>query len=261
LHVTVKQIENLLALLEFFATHKEPASLADVVRHFGWPRSSAFNILSTLVESGYLYEPRARGGFYPSPRWMQLASAIAESEPLPEAVTRIMQWLAEETEETVWVSAPSGIFAVFLDVIESDQAVRYAAKPGKRVPIHVTATGQALLSQLPDRDRDILLRRATYGGYGPNAPRSIEEVQEQIREGCARGWFRSASNYSADLGGVSVPLTVGDRAYAITVAGPLYRVAVKAEQHALTIYRSIANEFGSNSSATPLRIRMPPDHS
>ena len=62
-----------------------------------------------------------------------------------------------ETGETIWVSAPSGLFAVFLDVAESPAAVRYAARPGKRVPIHVTATGQALMSQMPDRDRDLKL--------------------------------------------------------------------------------------------------------
>ena len=49
-YVAVKQIENLLNLLEFFSVRKRPATLADVVAHFGWARSSAFNILTTLVE-------------------------------------------------------------------------------------------------------------------------------------------------------------------------------------------------------------------
>ena len=40
--------------------------------------------------------------------------------------------LWHETGETIWVSAPSGLFAVFLDVAESPAAVRYAARPGKR---------------------------------------------------------------------------------------------------------------------------------
>ena len=103
----------------------------------------------TLVEAGYLYEPRARGGFYPSSRWQQLASAFAEGEPVPDSLRNILRRLSEATGETIWVSAPSGLFAVFLDVIESPAAVRYAAAPGKRVPIHVTASGQALLSQMP----------------------------------------------------------------------------------------------------------------
>lgn len=254
----VRQIENMLALLEFFAERQEPATLADVVRHFGWPRSSAFNILSTLVEAGYLYEPRARGGFYPSSRWQQLSAAFAEGEPVPDALRNIMARLGDATGETVWVSAPSGLFAVFLDVIESPAAVRYAAAPGKRVPIHVTASGQALLSQMPERDREVLLRKAAFGTWGPNAPKDIAEVHAQMADGRARGWFRSASHYSPDLGGVAVPVVLGERVFSVTVAGPLFRVAEKAEAHALAIYEAIAAELGQDFCARTLKgISMP----
>ncbi|WP_346900431.1 IclR family transcriptional regulator [uncultured Roseibium sp.] len=244
--MTVRQIENLLALLEFFAERREPATLADVVRQFGWPRSSAFNILTTLVENGYLYEPRARGGFYPSPKWMQVISAISEAEPLPEFLARVLRRLAEETGETVWVSAPSGVFAVFLDVVESFQAIRYAAKPGKRVPIHVTASGQALLAQMPRRDMEVILNKVTFNEFGPNAPKSVEEVLQRIDEGRARGWFHSASNYSNDLGGVSVPVTVSGRPFSVTVAGPLSRVQGKELKHATMIQQALAEDTGQN---------------
>lgn len=57
----VKQVVNALELIEFFATHRRPATLAEISKHFGWPRSSTFNLLGTLANRGYLYEPRARG--------------------------------------------------------------------------------------------------------------------------------------------------------------------------------------------------------
>lgn len=251
--MAVKQIENLLALLEFFADRKDPATLADVVRHFGWPRSSAHNILITLVETGYLYEPRARGGYYPSSRWQRLAQAFTEAEPVPEALHNIIIDLGRRTGETIWVSAPSGLYAVFLEVVESSAAVRYAAQLGNRVPIHVTASGQTLLSQMPDNDREVLLRKTEYGCWGPNAPKSVEEVRDQMRQAAARGWYVSASNYSPDLGGVAVPIVLGDRIYSVTVAGPLYRVTDKFEENAKLIYEAIARELGSDHQARTLK--------
>ncbi len=242
--MAVKQIENLLALLEFFAERRRPATLADVVRHFDWPRSSAFNILSTLTAAGYLYEPRARGGYYPTPRWAQIVTAFSGAEPLLEPLRAIITGLAESTGETVWVSAPSGLFAVFLEVIESGAPIRYAAQPGKRVPIHLTASGQALLSRMPPGDRDVILRKVGFDSCGPNAPRSVEEVNQQIAAGQARGWFVSASAYSPDLGGVAIPVEINDRVFAITVAGPLFRVGEKAEEHARAIRDAIVRELG-----------------
>nr|WP_306155112.1 IclR family transcriptional regulator [Roseovarius sp. MMSF_3281] len=233
--MTVKQVENLLGLLEFFAKRKTPATLADVVAHFGWPRSSAFNILSTLIENGYLYEPQARSGYYPTPRWLQIASAFTEGEPIPDHLLQAVSKLAATTGETVCISAASGMFAVFLDVIESPASIRYAATPGKRVPIHATASGQALLSQLSEHDLGVLLRKVNYERYGENTPMSADEVIAQIEAGRRRGWFQSASHYSPDLGGVAVPFVEGHRIFAVTVAGPLYRVSDKAEQHAMLL--------------------------
>lgn len=256
--MAVKQIENMLALLEFFADRQAPATLAEVVQHFGWPRSSAFNILTTLVDAGYLYEPRVRSGFYPTSRWQILANAFAEGEPIPEALRNIIRALGDLTGETVWVSAPSGLFAVFLDVIESSAPVRYAAEPGKRVPIHVTASGQALLSQMRETDREVLLRKVGFDGHGPNAPKDLDDVRAQMEEGRKRGWFRSASNYSPDLGGVAVPVVVGERIFSVTVAGPLFRVADKADEHARAIYDAIAEYLGPTYCADTLRdIEIP----
>jgi IclR family acetate operon transcriptional repressor len=237
--MSVKQINNLLALLEFFAEKKEPVTLAGVVDHFGWPRSSAYNILTTLIETGYLYEPKARGGYYPTPRWMQIVSSFSDNDPVPEVLQTIIRSLSETTGETVWICVASGQFAVVLDAVESRQAIRYTISAGKRLPIHVTASGQALLSCLPAKACDVILRRARYGCWGPNAAPDMAGVRAQMSTGAARGWYQSASYFSPDLGGVAVPVSIDDRHFSVTVAGPLFRVADKAEDHAAQILAAL----------------------
>src|SRR3546814_4077104 len=74
----------------------------------------------------------------PSPRWLVLAEAVSRAEPLPEAYHRLAQDLMQATGETGAISAPAGIFATFVDVVESMQPVRYFARVGDRVPIHAT---------------------------------------------------------------------------------------------------------------------------
>lgn len=135
----VKQAANVLDLLEFFANRLEPASLSEIAQHFGWPRSSTFNLVSTLVERSFLYEPKPRGGYYPTPRWLSLAHDITAAEPLPEPLLRLLKDLADQTGETVYIAAASGQHAVFLEVIPSRHPVGYMAYPGKRIPLYATA--------------------------------------------------------------------------------------------------------------------------
>lgn len=238
--MTVRQARNVLRLLEFFAERKAPATLAEIAGAFGWPRSSAHNILTTLAEEGFLYEPRARAGFYPTPRWLQLAREVADAEPIPEALIRIIHQLAAETGETVWISAPSGLHAVMLVVVESRAPIRYAARSGDRVPLHATASGQALLSRMPPRDVDVLLRRVEFVRHAAHTPMTRAAVTRALAAGKARGWFSSASGYSPDLGGVAAPVEVAGRLFAVTVAGPLFRVEARMADSGAALAAALA---------------------
>lgn len=118
----VKQAAHVLDLFEFFAQHRQPANLVEISEHFNWPRSSTFNLLTTLLEKGYLYEPRSRAGYYPTPRWLTIAKTISDVEPLPEWTHSLIAELSADTGETAAIAAPAGTMAVFIDVIEFDRS-------------------------------------------------------------------------------------------------------------------------------------------
>lgn len=237
--MNVKQVANVLDLIEFFAAQRRPATLADVARHFDWPRSSTFNLLGTLAGRGYLYEPRARGGYYPSPKWLSLLQQIEAAEPIPEQMGALLRALAERTGETAVLAATSGSQAVFVDAVESRHAIRYIATPGKLVPLHVTATGRALLSLLTPADRAGVLRRARFEAYTPTTLMSVAAVEDEIRRSVLRGWFESNAEFTADLGGVSLPLVLPHRHFAVLVAGPMFRVKPRGRELAQIIHDEI----------------------
>lgn len=237
--MTVKQAANVLELIEFFAQHRRPATLADVSKHFGWPRSSTFNLLGTLAGRGYLYEPRARGGYYPSPKWLSLLQQIERAEPVPEQFHALLLSLSERTGETAVLAAVSGRQVVFVDAIESPQAVRYSASPGKLVPLHVTATGRALMSLLSPSDRASVLRHATFERYTPSTLMSVAAVEKEIELSLKRGWFEGDAEFTPDLGGVAIPLPLTHRHFALLVAGPMFRIKGKSAEFAKIIVSEI----------------------
>jgi DNA-binding IclR family transcriptional regulator len=246
----VRQVENVLDLLEFFADRGKAASLAEVSQRFGWPRSSAYNLLSTLNARGYLYEPSGRGKYYPTPRWLAIAQQVSAAEPVPEKLIRLGQELRDLTGETVCIGAAAGQSVVFLEVIPSPARVRYAAEVGQRIPIHATASGWSILSQWSASQRALLLRKVEFVRYGEGTPMSVDAVEDRIRSGLHNGWFKSASSYSVDLGGVSIPLIIADRVYSFTVAGPLNRVEKRMPELAVTVHDAVARHFGADYLAT-----------
>lgn len=238
--MSVKQAAQVLDLLELFARLGRPAALAEIAQQLGWPRSSTFRLLGTLVEKGFLYEPRARGGYYPTPRWLELAQAVTGAQPLPPALGSALAEIAQRTGETSVIAAPAGTHAVFLQVIESPRAVRYAAAVGKRVPIHATATGRALLSLHAPAERAALLGRVSWEPYTDTTLRSADAVEADIAASLARGWFESRGGFTADLGGVAVPLRLDGGRYAVLVAGPVGRVAPRHPELAAVVREALS---------------------
>ncbi|WP_160382952.1 IclR family transcriptional regulator [Pseudooceanicola pacificus] len=250
----VRQVENVLLVLEYFAERRAPATVAEMTDHFGWPRSSAFNIVSTLAERGYLYEPRARGAYYPTPRWLTMAQAVSEADPVPAALTRVLDRLVDETGETAWIARASGLHVVMLDVRESPQMLRYVARPGMRLPIHVTGSGQALMARMATAEREALLKRIRYQAYNRNSPMEAETVRQQIADSEERGWFMSNSAFSSDLAGVALPIRIDGHAYAVTTAGPENRFVPRMPEIAAAIRGAVAAECGAGAlDMTPLR--------
>lgn len=175
------------------------------------------------MERGYLYEPRPRGGYYPTPRWLSLAQSIADAEPLPEAVQAAVAEIAEQAGETTAVSAMTGVHAMFLHVIESRHSVRYHARVGDRVPLYASSAGRAILAQLSSAARQSLYRKMDFAPFSETTPTNADVIERELAAAQARGYHQSSSEYTPDLAGVSLSLAIGARPLSVVVAGPTSR--------------------------------------
>jgi IclR family acetate operon transcriptional repressor len=235
----VRQAANVIELLEFFAERGEPATLAEIADALEWPRSSTFNIVGTLVDKGYLYEPTARGGYFPSPRWHTVVQKINENDPLPGPLIELVDTIAERTGETTAIGSASGLFVIFLYVRESRQPIRYFTQVGTRVPIHASSAGRAILAQMKPKEREQIYRKLVFEKYSGSTPMGIDQIEAELGASAERGYHQSNSEYIADLAGVSFPIQHGSKRLSIVVAGPVSRCLERRPKTAQIIAKAI----------------------
>ncbi len=115
------------------------------------------------------------------------------------------------------------------------------------------------MSQWTENQRNAILRKIVFERYGSGTPMSIEAVEGQLRAGLHRGWFRSASNYSVDLGGVSVPIVLSGRVFSLTVAAPIHRIENIMYETARLVHDVIGEHLGASFLATEVKgLATPP---
>ena len=108
-------------------------------------------------------------------------------KPLPPSLHRLLLDLVEAAtgEDAAIAATRQATGSVFLDVVESQSAIRYFTEVGKRLPIHATATGKAILAQYSPAERQNVLGKIRFERYQTDfadehrrrsKPRSLKEL-------------------------------------------------------------------------------------
>jgi len=230
----VSQVENVLALFELFAREKAPRTLTAVAQQLAMPKSSAFNLIHTLLERGFLYETRRRGGYYPTRRLLDLATRIAEGDPFLQSIHGTLESLAAETGETALLAVREHYDVTYVDVVESSSAIRYSAKVGDRRPLHTASSGKAILAALEPKERATVLIALEAAGRGISEAALGVEIEAALR----RGWSEDRAKTAPDVMGIGVPLICGERRFGLAVAGPIYRMEDRRQDLAASLRRA-----------------------
>jgi len=227
----VKTAFRVLEIVELFAREKQPLALSEMARLLDLPVSSCLGLIRTLEEQGYMYETGRRQGYYPTGRLLAMAQVIAAHDPILDRVKGTLEELRDASRETVVFGKfrdPDQV--VYLEVVNAPQAIRYSAESGETRPAYANSLGRALLSTLAPEARHKLLGNTELAALTETTLTSIEAIEAELQRAAARGWYGNLGESIPDLIGLAWPLSIGGAAYAISVAGPRYRMEPRIEE-------------------------------
>lgn len=224
-------VDSALQMFEAFAEHGRPMTLSEMSRALDIPTSTCFGLMRTLLARGYLYEVGGRKTYYPTARWLAKARDIQKNDPIDEQIRPWLVKLRDASEETVVLSKRLGDAVVYLDVVESRQTIRYTAQVGDLKSMNLTSSGKALLSQLPEKERDSVISRLRTVGGARLSPTMRARLKAEIAQSTKDGWFIGRGETSIDVMGAAVPVRLVGDVFAITIAGPLQRMEPRLRAH------------------------------
>lgn len=230
----VKTALRVIEIIEIFARETKPLSLSELARHLDAPVSSCLALLRTLASLGYLYEAGRRQGYYPTGRLLAMAQRISKADPILEKVLPSLEELRDTTGEAV-VFAKLDLLnkrVTYLDVLASPHPISYVAVAGAQKEIHANSLGKALLSRLESDERKKLLCDSELKVYNERTLVSLAALEADIKVSLERGWFANLGESMDDVGAIAWPLKVSGNDYAISIAGPLYRIEANMAEHA-----------------------------
>lgn len=233
---SVRAAVRVMDILDLLQDSPDGRSLLEVSDALALPRSSAYRYLSTLETRGYVQRDDATGlyrfglAFLPS-HGRHLDVLAVRARP-------VMEELRDRLGETINLGVLAGNRIVYLEILESNKAVRLAARRGDRDPIHSTALGKAIASRM---STDAVMAILAAEGMPKRTSKTITDEARYLRElekVRRQGFAFDVGENEEDGRCVAVPFHNGRLLTAISLSAPAGRLEAD-------LMEDIANELKS----------------
>jgi IclR family transcriptional regulator, KDG regulon repressor len=223
----IRAVDRALDVLLCFSSNTPVLSMTQISEIVGMNKSTVHRLLATLEAKRFVQRDPLTGLYQPGNRLLQMAFLTTQKNNLNEVVEPYMKKLNEAYRETITLSILDDSDVVYSSVVESQQTVKLAARPGQRLPAFCTASGKVLMAY---SDEEIIQKIFDKGfpEYTSFTIRSSETLIHIFRLVRERGFAYSEQEYEEGINAVAAPIL--DRnshpLAAIAVAGPAYRLTV-----------------------------------
>lgn len=214
-----------MAVLETVALSDRPMRFTDVLAVSGQPRGTLHRQLSHLVQEGLL-ELRPDHAYVPGLRLLKLASASWARNEFRAVAAPFLEALHRQTGETVHLGVLRGREIIYLDKVESRQAVRMNSQIGNASPAYCTGVGKAALSALDDAALAALLEGQEFRRFTPQTITDRTALLAELAEIRADGIAFDREEHEPGIRCVAAPVVDAERGLVagVSVTGPAYRV-------------------------------------
>jgi DNA-binding IclR family transcriptional regulator len=211
----VKSLLRALDVLDVLAASEQPLSVGEIAARTGTSRTAAYNVITTYEIRGLLRRD-SQNRYALGWGLFELGERARSHSDLSVAARPVVEDLAESTGETVLLGVLDQGSVIYVEKAESRRSIRMVEAPGRRLPLHGSATGLVLLAHAAPAFRDRYLAQE-------GLPPGLLDTTTDIR---TRGHATSIQDLDPDLTSASVPVhgPHGEPIAALTVAGPASRL-------------------------------------
>lgn len=237
----VQSIERAFELLEMMADAGASVSLSELSSISGLPMPTIHRLMRTLVRQGYVRQEPSRR-YTLGPRLIHLGEASGRL--LGTWLRPHLVRLVALTDETANLAMLDGDDIVYIARASSLQhQMQMFSEPGRRVLVHCTAVGKALLAELDPQDARAILTRSGMPGITSATITDPDLLLAHLEVIRRQGYAIDEGEQEIGVRCFAVALRNAPSRQAISVSGPVARMTDEAAKRIVSSLFEVAQEI------------------
>jgi len=194
--------QRTVEILELIATADRDFTLSDIAKELAMPKTSAFDILETLVHMNMLYI-RENGikTYHIGVKSYSIGSNYSKTSLLLNASEPIIKDLAKATGLTILIAKETSGEIVFTLKQEPERKIIATPNIGDRLLVHTTSIGKAILAFSHKQDR--LMEKINFCAQTDKSITSKKDLDQEIERIKEQGYAisnRENEDYTYSIG-------------------------------------------------------------
>lgn len=184
----VGSVGKAFRVLDCFKGSSGELSLTEIMERSGLDKSAAQRYAYTLSAEGYLAQNSQTRRYRLGTGVLDLTFHFLRTHALAEALNPILLELSKATQQKISLSLRDGHWLVHVLRHQTATEHYHASLVGRRVPLHCTAGGRAVMSRLDEAEVGQLLAPENLSANTPRTLTTARAIQAEIRKARDKGY-------------------------------------------------------------------------
>ncbi|GAA4389291.1 allantoin degradation transcriptional regulator AllR [Tsukamurella soli] len=217
----VQSVERAFELLELIARGGGECSLSELSTGTPLPPPTIHRLLRTLVGIGYVRQlPNRRYAL--GPRLIRLGEVA--NRQLGAVARPVLHTLVDELAESAGLAVLDGDMVIYAAQVPSPHSMRTNNEVGRRVNLHNSGVGKAVLAELDDARIVRLVTQAGFPAATPNSVTSLSGLFAEVEKARTQGFSIDEQEQEIGVRGFAMAVPGAPTPMAVGVSGPLSRL-------------------------------------
>ena len=233
-------------VLETVVSAQRPLSVSDLATLMDVPMPTMHRIVRMLDTDGFLERGPGSRLYGPGPRLVGFAIDAIRASMRTGPRHTVLERLSAAVRESCNFGMIVGNSIAYIDRVEAAWPLGLKFEPGSRVPIHCTSMGKLLLSMLPKRRRNELLKGASLTRYTEHTITDTGDLVRELDKIRKNGYAIDNQEFLAGVVCIAVPVRDkrGTVCAAVAVSAPQARMSTTQAVRRLPALLEAAKDLG-----------------
>ena len=200
-------VERALRILERIAS--QASTIEEIADFVGVHPTTALRTLQVLEARQFVVRDD-RHVFRLGSGLFALANEALETFDLRSAAGPHLDRLNQEVGHTIHLGVLEGDKVVYVDKRESLNPVRLWSRIGNVAPVHCTALGKVILAHLPPKERERIVKTATFERLTENTISSADELATALEAAAEQGYAVDHLEFEPFVNCIACPVLGAD---------------------------------------------------